>query len=112
MVPGHNIRTFAPPAAQMFECYVPAPTQSGVGGARSLLGIEQLDVPDAGGAARHALDGLDEPQQQVVARARSADGISLGDHEVKHGDALEAVTHVKDDAHGAGQLALALDREE
>ena len=34
--------------------------RSGVGGARPLLGVEELDVADAGRAARDALDRLDE----------------------------------------------------
>jgi hypothetical protein len=85
---------------------------SGEGDARPVLGVQQLDVADAGGAARNALDRLHQAQQQIVAGAWSADGVGLGDDQVQHGDPLEAVTHVEDHADRAGLLALALDGEQ
>jgi hypothetical protein len=69
-------------------------------------------VADAGGAARHALDRLHEAQQQVVLRARAADRIRLVHHQVQHGDALEAVAHVEDQADRARNLAVTLDCEQ
>src|SRR5262245_38861472 len=60
--------------------------KSGEGGARPLrgigagpfLGIQELDVADARGAAGHALDRLHQAQEQVEARPRAAGGIGLG----------------------------------
>ena len=75
-------------------------------------GVDEFDVADAGGAARDALDRLHEPQQQVVLRPRPADGVGLGDDQVQHGDALEAVAHVEDQADRPRNLALALDGEQ
>ena len=86
--------------------------KSGVGDAELFPGINQLDVADAGGAARDAPDGLYQAQEVAVPGARAARGIGFGDDEVQHGDALETVANVEDQADRPQLLAVALDGEQ
>jgi hypothetical protein len=69
-------------------------------------------VADARSAASHALDRLHQAQQEVVTGPRPAGGVGLGDDQVQHGDALEAVAHVEDHADRPRELAVALDGEQ